>query len=127
MPTQFRFIVTRRPRHARRACSDAVVQAPPLVRLIYEALPTEEADTTDHLYRHVRTISRKGVDIDLTTLAHWVVRAAYKLRPVIDTRWNSSATDIACLLWHPAGDGYPGYNRLILQEKIGRNIRLAYC
>src|ERR671910_3116162 len=41
IPTQFRVIVTRRPRYGCRACEGAVVQAPAPARLIEGGLPTE--------------------------------------------------------------------------------------
>lgn len=40
----------------------------------------------DHLplYRQAQIMSRQGVDLDRSTLADWVGRAAYELRPVFD-------------------------------------------
>jgi len=47
---QFRVLVTRRPKYACRACSEAVVQAPAPARLIEGGLPTEATMLTrnDH-------------------------------------------------------------------------------
>lgn len=36
------------------------------------------------LYRHAQIFSRQGVDLDRSTLADWVGRAAFELRPVYD-------------------------------------------
>jgi len=93
IPAQFRVIVTRRPKYACRACTDGVVQAPAPARLIPGGLPTEAmvahvlvSKYADHLplYRQAQIYSRQGVDLDRSTLADWVGRAAYELRPVYD-------------------------------------------
>ncbi len=93
IPAQFRVIVTRRPKYACRACTDGVVQAPAPARLIQAGLPTEAtvahvlvSKYADHLplYRQAQIMSRQGIDLDRSTLADWVGRAAYELRPVFD-------------------------------------------
>ena len=57
------------------------------------ALPTEAtvahvlvSKYADHLplYRQVQIYSRQGIDLDRSTLAAWVGRAAFELRPVFD-------------------------------------------
>lgn len=94
IPAQFRVIVTRRPKYACRACTDGVVQAPAPARLIQAGLPTEAtvahvlvSKYADHLplYRQAQTMGRQDIDIDRSTLADWVGRAANELRPVFDT------------------------------------------
>lgn len=76
-----------------RACTDGVVQAPAPARLIPAGLPTEATVThmlvakyADHLplYRQSQIMVRQGIDLDRSTLADWVGRAAYELRPVFD-------------------------------------------
>lgn len=93
VPVQFRVIVTHRPKYACRACTDGVVQAPAPARLIQAGLPTEAtvahvlvSKYADHLpiYRQAQIMSRQGIDLDRSTLADWVGRAAYELRPVFD-------------------------------------------
>jgi transposase len=93
VPAQFRVIVTRRPKYACRACTDGVVQAPAPARLIRAGLPTEAtvahvlvSKYADHLplYRQAQIIGRQGIDLDRSTLADWVGRAAFELRPVFD-------------------------------------------
>ena len=93
IPAQFRVIVTRRPKYACRSCTDGVVQAPAPARLIPGGLPTEAmvahvlvSKYADHLplYRQAQIFSRQGVDLDRSTLADWVGRAAFELRPVYD-------------------------------------------
>ncbi|MBF0677304.1 MAG: IS66 family transposase [Devosia sp.] len=93
IPAQFRVIVTRRPKYACRFCTDGVVQAPAPGRLIPGGLPTEAmvahvlvSKYADHLplYRQAQIFSRQGVDLDRSTLADWVGRAAFELRPVYD-------------------------------------------
>jgi transposase len=91
VPAQFKVIVTRRPKYACRACEEAVVQAPAPARLVEGGIPTENliahvlvAKYADHcpLYRQAQIYARQGVDLDRSTLADWVGRAALLLAPV---------------------------------------------
>lgn len=93
IPAQFRVIVTRRPKYACRSCTEGVAQAPAPARLISGGLPTEAmvahvlvSKYADHLplYRQAQIYSRQGIDLDRSTLADWVGRAAFELRPVYD-------------------------------------------
>lgn len=93
IPAQFRVIVTRRPRYACRRCETGVAQASAPARLIQGGLPTEAtvahvlvAKYADHLplYRQTKIFERQGVMLDRSTLADWVGRAAFELRPVFD-------------------------------------------
>ena len=91
VPAQFRVLVVRRPKYACRACEDVVVQAPAPARLIEGGLPTEAtvaqvliSKYADHvpLYRQAQIYARQGINLDRSTLADWVGRAAWLLRPV---------------------------------------------
>lgn len=91
VPAQFRVLVVRRPKYACRACEDVVMQSPPPARLIEGGLPTEAtiaqvlvSKYADHLplYRQAQIFARQGVALDRSTLADWVGRAAWHLRPV---------------------------------------------
>ena len=91
VPAQFRVLVVRRPKYACRACEDVVVQAPAPPRLIEGGLPTEAtvaqvlvSKYADHLplYRQSQIYARQGIALDRSTLADWVGRAAFNLRPV---------------------------------------------
>jgi len=91
VPAQFRVIVTRRPKYACRTCQGEVAQAAAPERLIENGLPTEAlvaqvlvAKYADHLplYRQAQIWARQGIDIDRSTLADWVGRAAFELAPV---------------------------------------------
>jgi transposase len=91
MPARFRVLVTRRPKYACSACEEVVVQAPAPARLIEGGIPTEAtvahvlvSKYADHLplYRQAQIYSRQGIDLDRSTLADWVGRAAFHLRPV---------------------------------------------
>jgi transposase len=91
VPAQFRVLVVRRPKYACRACEEGVVQAPAPARLIEGGIPTEAtvahvlvAKYADHLplYRQAQIYRRQGVALDRSTLADWVGRAAFHLRPV---------------------------------------------
>ncbi|TCD04340.1 IS66 family transposase [Erythrobacteraceae bacterium CFH 75059] len=93
VPTTFRVLVTRRPRYGCRACEGAVVQAPAPVRIVEGGIPTEAliaqvlvAKYADHLplYRQAQIYARQGVQLDRSTLADWVGRAAWYLRPLRD-------------------------------------------
>ena len=91
VPAQVRVLVIRRPKYACRACEDGVVQAPAPARLIEGGLPTDGtvaqvlvAKYADHLplYRQAQIYARQGLMLDRSTLADWVGRAAFHLRPV---------------------------------------------
>ena len=91
VPAQLRVLVVRRPKYACRACEDVIVQAPAPARLIEGGLPTEAtvahvlvSKYADHLplYRQAQIFERQGVPLDRSTLADWVGRAAFHLRPI---------------------------------------------
>ena len=93
VPAKLKVIVTRRPKYACRSCTDGVVQAPAPYRLIEGGIPTEAlvADVlvskyADHLplYRQAQILAREGIEIDRSTLAHWVGFAAHELEPLHD-------------------------------------------
>ena len=83
--------MTRRPKYACRACTYGVTQAPAPARLIPGGIPTEAtvmqvlvSKYADHLplYRQAQIYSRQGIDLDRSTLADWVGRAGFELRPL---------------------------------------------
>ena len=93
VPAQFRVLVTRRPKYACRSCEAGIVQAPANPRLIEGGMPTEATIASvivskyaDHLplYRQSQIYARQGVDIDRSTLAFWIGKAAHELKPVHD-------------------------------------------
>lgn len=93
VPAQFRVIVTHRPKYACRDCEDGITQAPAPAHLIPGGMLTEATVShgivskyADHLplYRQAQIYSRQGVDLDRSTLAAWVGRAAFELSPVYD-------------------------------------------
>ena len=93
VPAQLRVIVTVRPKYACRACTDGVTQAPAPAHLIEGAMPTEGAIAhvlvskyADHcpLYRQAQILARSGIDLDRSTLAGWVGKAAFHLGPIVD-------------------------------------------
>ena len=93
VPTTFRVLVTRRPRYGCRSCESAVVQAPAPARVVEGGIPTEAliaqvlvAKYADHLplYRQAQIYARQGIQLDRSTLADWVGRAAWYLRPLRD-------------------------------------------
>ena len=93
IPAQFRVVVTRRPKYGCRGCESAIIQASVPARLIPGGIPTEAtvahvltAKFADHcpLYRQTQIYARQGIELDRSTLADWVGRAAFELRPVFD-------------------------------------------
>jgi transposase len=91
VPAQLRVLVIRRPKYACRACEEMVVQAAAPARLIEGGIPTEATVAhvlvckyADHLplYRQAQIYARQGIHLDRSTLADWVGRAAWHLRPV---------------------------------------------
>jgi transposase len=101
VPAQFRVLVTRRPKYACRRCEDVVVQAPAPARLIEGGLPTEAtvahvlvSKYADHLplYRQTQIYARQGINLDRSTLADWVGRAAFLLRPVHERLFETLKT-----------------------------------
>ncbi len=91
IPAQLRVLVVRRPKYGCRTCEDVMVQAPAPARLIEGGLPTDAtvaqvlvAKYADHLplYRQAQIYARQGIALDRSTLADWVGRAAWFLRPV---------------------------------------------
>ena len=93
VPATFRVLVTRRPRYGCRSCEGAIVQAPAPARIVEGGIPTEAliaqvlvSKYADHLplYRQAQIYARQGVHLDRSTLADWVGRAAWYLRPLRD-------------------------------------------
>lgn len=93
VPTTFRVLVTRRPRYGCRSCESAVVQAPAPARIVEGGIPTEAliaqvlvAKYADHLplYRQAQIYARQDIKLDRSTLADWVGRAGWYLRPLRD-------------------------------------------
>ena len=91
VPAQFRVLVIRRPKYACRSCEEGVVQMPAPARLVEGGIPTEAAVAhvlvskyADHLplYRQAQIYTRQGVRLDRSTLADWVGKAAFLLKPV---------------------------------------------
>ncbi|WP_371329405.1 IS66 family transposase, partial [Roseomonas sp. TAS13] len=92
LPTQFRVLVTRRPKLACRACPGVVLQAPAPERLVPGGLPTEAtvaqvlvARYADHLplYRQAQMLARQGLTLGREVLADWLGTAAQEIRPVV--------------------------------------------
>jgi transposase len=91
IPAQLRVLVVHRPKYGCRTCGGVMVQAPAPARLIEGGLPTDAtvaqilvSKYADHLplYRQAQIYGRQGIALDRSTLADWVGRAAWLLRPV---------------------------------------------
>ena len=72
-------------------CEEGVTQAPAPARLIEGGLPTEAPSRMCSfpntpinlpLYRQAQIYARQGISLDRSTLANWVGRAAWHLRPL---------------------------------------------
>ncbi len=92
IPARLRVIVTR-PRCACRRCRGAVAQAPAPARLIEGEPPTEAtlahalvSKHADHvpMHRQAQILARSGVELDRSTLAAWVGKAAFHLGPIVE-------------------------------------------
>ena len=93
VPAQLQVIVTVRPKYACRVCEEGVTQAPAPAHLIEGTLPSEGAIAhvlvskfADHLplYRQAQIYARSGLDLHRSTLAGWVGKASFHLRPVVE-------------------------------------------
>jgi transposase len=93
VPALYRVKVIRRPRYGCRSCESAVVQAPAPERPLTGGMATEAvlaqvlvAKYSDHLplYRQAQIFARHGIDLDRSTLANWVGRACWWLRPLAE-------------------------------------------
>ncbi len=93
VPALYRVKVIRRPRYGCRSCEGAVVQAPAPERPLTGGIATEAvlaqvlvAKYSDHLplYRQAQIFARHGIDLDRSTLANWVGRACWWLRPLAE-------------------------------------------
>jgi hypothetical protein len=80
-----------RPRYGCRACESAVVQAPSPPRPIDGGLPTAAllahiaaAKFAWHLplHRQTQMLAGYGIDLDRSTLVHWIGRTAWWLQPL---------------------------------------------
>lgn len=91
IPAQFKVIATHLPKYGCRSCAEAVVQAPAPERPITGGMATEGllahvliSKYCDHLplYRQAVIYARQGVPLDRATLADWVGRACWWLKPL---------------------------------------------
>ena len=91
VPALYQVKVIRRPRYGCRGCESAVVQAPAPERPLTGGIATEAvlaqvlvAKYSEHLphYRQAQIFARNGIDLDRSTLANWVGRACWWLRPL---------------------------------------------
>ena len=92
VPAQLRVLVTGRPKYACRVCEQGITQAPAPAHLIEGAIPSEGAlahvlvsKFADHLplYRQSQMLARSGLDVHRSTLAGWVGKASFHLRPLV--------------------------------------------
>jgi transposase len=93
IPAILRVLRTIRPKYACRSCTDGVVQAKVLPRLIEGSMASTALVT--HvvvmkfawylpLYRQVQMLASQGVQLDRSTLAGWVKRAAWWLKSLYE-------------------------------------------
>jgi transposase len=91
VPAIIRVKRIRRPRYGCRACESAVVQAPAPPRPVEGGLPTTAllahvavSKFAWHLplHRQVQMLAGYGIDLDRSTLVHWIGRAAWWLKPL---------------------------------------------
>ena len=91
VPAIIRVKRIRRPRYGCRACEGAVVQAPAPPRPVEGGLPTAAllayvavSKFAWHLplHRQTQMLAGNGIDLDRSTLVHWIERAAWWLKPL---------------------------------------------
>ena len=101
IPMKLRVRVTVRPKYACRHCAEAVVQATAPESVLPGGLPTEAllahiavAKYQDGLplYRQCQIFARDGVGLDRQTLADWMGRTAWWLKPVWELLLTSVLT-----------------------------------
>ena len=91
VPAILRVKCIHRPRYGCRACESAVVQAKAPPRPVDGGMPT--IDLLAHvavmkfawhlpLHRQVKMLAGQGIDLDVSTLVHWISRAAWWLKPL---------------------------------------------
>ncbi|MGB6373812.1 MAG: IS66 family transposase [Methylocella sp.] len=91
VPAILRVKCIHRPRYGCRACEGAVVQAQAPPRPVDGGMPT--IDLLAHvavmkfawhlpLHRQVKMLAGQGVDLDVSTLVHWISRLAWWLKPL---------------------------------------------
>ena len=135
-------LTTRRPKYACHTCTDGVVQAPAPAWLIQAGLPTEATIAHVLVSKYAEPSSALAAGPDHEPPGH-------RSRPINAGRLGRSGSggappDVAFTYAPGRGgihaerilkgfsgilqvDGYAGYNRLIAPERIGPDIRLAYC
>jgi len=93
IPAILRVLRTVRPKYACRSCTDGVVQAKVLPRLIESSMVSTALVTYVvvskfawylPLYRQVQMLASQGVHLDRSTLASWVKRAAWWLKSLYE-------------------------------------------
>jgi transposase len=91
VPAVIRVKRIHRPRYGCRACESAVVQAPAPARPVEGGLPTTAllahvavSKFAWHLplHRQAQMLAGQGINIDRSTLVHWIERAAWWLQPL---------------------------------------------
>jgi transposase len=91
IPAVLRVKRMRRPRYGCRSCESAVVQAKAPPRLIENGMATTALVTSIvvgkfawhlPLNRQTHMLRGHGIELDRSTLVHWVIRAAWWLRPL---------------------------------------------
>ena len=91
VPAILRVKRIRRPRYGCRACESAIVQAKAPTRPVDGGMPT--AALLVHvavmkfawhmpLHRQMQMLAGQGIDLDLSTLVHWISRLAWWLKPL---------------------------------------------
>ncbi|WP_244430249.1 IS66 family transposase, partial [Bradyrhizobium liaoningense] len=107
IPAILRVLRTIRPKYGCRGCTDGVVQAKVLPRLIEGGMASTALVT--HvvvskfawylpLYRQVQILAGQGIHLDRATLAGWVKRAAWWLRSLyeLQLRMIQAAPRVFC-------------------------------
>ena len=114
IPAILRVLRTIRPKYACRGCTDGVVQAKVLPRLIESGMASTAL--VSHvvvskfawylpLYRQVQILAGQGIHLDRATLAGWVKRAAWWLKSLYELQLRDDPGLAAAVLRRDADAG----------------------
>jgi len=129
IPAVLRVKRVRRPRYGCRSCEGAVVQAKAPSRLVDNGMATTALVTSIvvgkfawhlPLNRQTHMFRGLGIELDRSTLVHWVLRAAWWLRPLyMLLHRRSSVTIRRCRYWIAGDDEHERRGSGPTQSMIG--------
>jgi len=134
IPAILRVLRTIRPKYACRGCTDGVVQAKVLPRLIESGMASTAL--VSHvvvskfawylpLYRQVQILAGQGVHLDRATLAGWVKRAAWWLESLYELQLRTIQASPRAAAPGPASSGRMRW--MIVRGAVRHRRRSPMC